>query len=249
MDSESRWKRYERQIQIEGFGAEGQRKLSRARVAIVGCGGLGSVNAMYLAAAGTGTLRIIDRDMVELSNLNRQLLHWSKDIGVSKVASALEKLSQLNPEVQVETVCTEVTAENALPLISGCDVVVDALDSLPARLIVNQAAVAGGIPLVHGAVRSFEGRAMTVIPGQSACLQCIYHGKIPPRSTPVLGATAGVIGTLQATEVIKYLLGMGQLLTNTLLIYDGLKMEFTRMRVRRDPACKHCGSIMRDRQQ
>ncbi len=241
MDNEGRWKRYARQILIEGFGPEGQAKLNQTRVVIVGCGGLGSVNAMYLAAAGIGTLRIIDRDTVELSNLNRQLLHWDRDIGASKVVSATGKLAQLNPEVQIEPVCAEVTPENALRLLSGCDVIVDALDSLPARLVINHAAMAGHIPLMHGAVHSFEGRVMTVLPGSSACLRCIYHVDIPPRTTPVLGATAGVVGTLQATEVLKYLLGMGKLLTDTLLVYDGLKMEFTRMKVRKDPACEHCG--------
>jgi molybdopterin/thiamine biosynthesis adenylyltransferase len=234
--------RYSRQIMIRGFGAEGQEKLKKARVFIAGAGGLGSPAAIYLAAAGIGTIIIADRDRVERSNLNRQILHRDKDIGIEKTASAAAKLKQLNPEIKIETRAETINEANAAILAGDADLIVDAMDNLPTRYLLNRTAIANNIPFFHGAVYGFEGRAMTVIPGKSACLNCLYHGALPPEEkTPVIGVTPGVIGCIQATEVIKYLTGMGELLTGRLLNYDGLSMKFTEFHVKKDPGCVICG--------
>ena len=236
--------RYDRQIMIKGFGEEGQEKLKRAKVIIAGGGGLGSPSAIYLAAAGVGMIRIVDHDRVELSNLNRQVLHWHKDIGRSKVTSATEKLKKLNPEVEVEAIEETITEDNVSQLMAGFDVVVDAMDNLPTRYLLNKAALEKDIPFVHGAVYGFEGRAMTIIPGKTACLECVYHGATTPGGKfPVIGVAPAIIGCIQATEVIKYIVGIGALLTNRLLIYDGLNLRFTELQVKKDPDCEHCGHL------
>jgi len=236
--------RYDRQIMIKGFGEEGQEKLKRAKVIIAGGGGLGSPSAIYLAAAGVGMIRIVDHDRVELSNLNRQVLHWHKDIGRSKVTSATEKLKKLNPEVEVEAIEETITEANVSQLMAGFDVVVDAMDNLPTRYLLNKAALEKDIPFFHGAVYGFEGRAMTIIPGKTACLECVYHGATTPEGKfPVIGVAPAIIGCIQATEVIKYIVGIGTLLTNRLLIYDGLNLRFTELKVKKDPDCEHCGHL------
>jgi len=242
MLTEEELKRYDRQIIINGFGEEGQEKLKQARVFIAGAGGLGSPVATYLAAAGIGTIRIVDNDRVELSNLNRQVLHWNKNIGMSKAGSAAEKLSKLNPGINIEAVEATLTESNVDELITGFDLIVDAMDNLPTRYLLNRTAIEKSIPLFHGAVYGFEGRAMTVIPGESACLNCVYHGVVlPGEKFPVVGVTPAVTGCIQAAEVIKYIVGLGHLLTDCLLVYDGLEMTFTRLTVRKDPKCEHCG--------
>jgi molybdopterin-synthase adenylyltransferase len=233
--------RYQRQIMIPGFGVEGQAKLRKARVFLAGAGGLGSPAAFYLAAAGIGTLRIIDSDTVDLSNLNRQILHWTRNIGQNKVDSAREKLCELNQSVNLEIRKEKITGDNVLQLLEGCDLILDAVDNLSARYILNAAAIKLKIPIVHGAVAGFEGRVMTILPGQSACLMCLYRGVNFSVKTPVVGATPGVIACLQATEVIKYFTGLGQLLAGRFLVYDGLNMRFSEISVARDPACQHCG--------
>jgi molybdopterin-synthase adenylyltransferase len=234
--------KYDRQIMIPGFGAEGQAKLKKAKVFIAGAGGLGSPVAIYLAAAGIGTLRIADRDTIELCNLNRQVLHYQKDIGKKKVASAAAKLKQLNPDIIIEPCDETISEKNAAELIGDADLIVDAMDNLPTRYLLNRTAIKKGIPFFHGAVYGFEGRAMTVIPGKSACLYCLYHGAVLPQTKfPVIGVTPAVIGSIQATEVIKYLVGLGELLTDRLLSYDGLAMKFTEFHIKRDPECAHCG--------
>ena len=236
--------RYDRQIMIKGFGEEGQEKLKRAKVIIAGGGGLGSPSAIYLAAAGVGMIRIVDHDRVELSNLNRQVLHWHKDIGRSKVTSATEKLKKLNPEVEIEAIEETITEANVSQLMAGFDVVVDAMDNLPTRYLLNKAALEKDIPFFHGAVYGFEGRAMTIIPGKTACLECVYHGATTPGGKfPVIGVAPAIIGCIQATEVIKYIVGIGALLTNRLLIYDGLNLKFTELQVKKDPDCEHCGHL------
>ena len=236
--------RYDRQIMIKGFGEEGQEKLKRAKVIIAGGGGLGSPSSIYLAAAGVGMIRIVDHDRVELSNLNRQVLHWDKDIGRSKVTSATEKLKKLNPEVEIEAMEETITEDNVSQLMAGFDVVVDAMDNLPTRYLLNKAALEKGIPFFHGAVYGFEGRAMTIIPGKTACLECVYHGATTPGGKfPVIGVAPAIIGCIQATEVIKYIVGVGELLTNRLLIYDGLNLRFTELKVKKDPNCEHCGHL------
>ncbi len=237
--------RYDRQILIRQVGRAGQKRLKQASVVIAGAGGLGSPIAMYLAAAGVGRLTLIDGDTVETGNLNRQLLHWQMDVGRPKTESALDKLIRLNPDMHVEVHRTKIDAHNATGLVAGSDAVVDALDNLATRYLVNRAAVSRGIPFFHGAVHGFEGRAMTVLPGKSACLRCLYKVPVPQGVTPVIGVTPGVIGTIQATEVIKYLLGKGDLLIDRMLHYDGLAMVFREFRVRRNPQCDHCGDKRR----
>ncbi len=238
--------RYDRQIMMRGIGEEGQEKLKRAKVIIAGSGGLGCAASIYLVAAGVGTIRIIDHDRVELSNLNRQVLHWDNDVGRKKVDSATEKLSQLNKDVKIEPVEEMINEANASRLVAGFDVIVDAMDNLPTRYLLNKAAIENHIPFIHGAVYGFEGRAMTIVPGKTACLRCVYRGLIPQEKFPVVGVTPAVIGCIQATEVIKCVLGIGKLLTNRLLAYDGLNMEFTELIVKRDPDCEHCGHSTRE---
>ena len=233
--------RYDRQIMIRGFGENGQEKLKRAKVIVAGSGGLGSPISIYLAAAGVGTIRIVDHDRVELSNLNRQVLHWDKDIGRNKVDSATEKLSQLNQSVKIEAVEEMINEANISQLVAGFDLIVDAMDNLPTRYLLNKAAIDNNIPFIHGAVYGLEGRAMTIIPGKTACLRCVYRGLILQEKFPVIGVTPAVIGCIQVTEVIKYITGIGKLLTNRLLVYDGLNMTFTELAVKRDPNCEHCG--------
>ncbi len=235
--------RYDRQIMIGEIGPEGQEKLKRSIVAIAGAGGLGSPIAIYLTAAGVGRIRLIDHDRVSLSNLNRQVLHWTEDIGKKKVQSAETKLQKLNPWVKIEAIEETITEANVSRLLEGCDAVVDAMDNLPTRYILNRCAIEKNIPFFHGAIRGFEGRVMTILPGKTACFRCLYRGTVPEEKFPVIGATPAVIGSIQATEVIKYLLGIGHLLTNRLLMYDGLEGMFTEFAVNRNPECDHCGHL------
>ncbi|MBM4277492.1 MAG: HesA/MoeB/ThiF family protein [Deltaproteobacteria bacterium] len=234
--------RYDRQILIEQIGPEGQEKLKRSRVVIAGAGGLGSPIAIYLTAAGVGMIRLIDHDRVSLSNLNRQILHWEEDIGKKKVQSSATKLRKLNPGVKIEAIDETITEANVSSLMDSCDAIVDAMDNLPTRYILNRCAIEKNIPFFHGAIRGFEGRAMTILPGKTACLRCMYRGSVPEEKFPVIGVTPAVIGSIQAAEVIKYLLGIGQLLTNRLLMYDGLEALFTEFAVNRNPECDHCGT-------
>jgi len=235
--------RYDRQIMIKGIGEEGQEKLKRAKVFIAGSGGLGSPVAIYLAAAGVGRIRLVDHDRVELSNLNRQVLHGDADISRRKIDSAKEKLKGLNQSVEIEAIAETITEDNVSRLVDGFDLIVDAMDNLPTRYVLNKAAIDKNIPFFHGAVYGFEGRAMTIIPGKTACLWCVYQGRVTKGKFPVIGVAPAVIGCIQATEVIKYILGIGELLTNSLLIYDGLNLEFTRLTIKRDPNCEHCGHL------
>jgi len=236
--------RYDRQIMIEGFGEEGQRRLKRAKVLVAGVGGLGSPLCVYLAVAGVGKIRLVDHGSVELSNLNRQILHWNADVDRSKVVSALEKLKQLNPDVEIEAIEETITEANVSQLVADSDLIVDAMDNLPTRYLLNKAAVDKAIPFFHGAVYGFEGRAMTIIPGETACLRCVYRGAvIPQEKFPVIGVAPAVIACIQATEVIKYIVGIGELLTDRLLVYDGLSLRFTEFKVKRAPDCEHCGHL------
>ena len=237
--------RYDRQLMIDGFGEDGQQKLKEASVFIAGAGGLGSPAAIYLAAAGIGHIRIIDHDKIDITNLNRQVLHWDKDIGRSKIASAKDKLDLINPDVRVEAIAETISESNVAELIADCDLIVDALDNFPTRYFLNRAALERGIPFFHGAVYGFEGRAMTTIPGKSACFRCLYKKgpDSPAPKFPVIGVTPAVIGCIQATEAIKFLVGIGELLTNRLLVYDGISMLFSKMKLKRDPDCVDCGHL------
>jgi molybdopterin-synthase adenylyltransferase len=236
--------RYDRQILIGDIGEKGQEKLKVARVAIAGAGGLGSPIALYLAAAGIGRIRLIDQDRVTLSNLNRQILHGEPDIGRPKVESARAKLRGLNSTVEIEAIAQTITEDNVFDLMEGCDAIADGMDNMPTRYLLNECALRKKIPFFHGAVRGFEGRAMTILPGRTACLRCLYRGDVPREKFPVIGVAPAVIGSIQAAEVIKYLVGIGKLLTDRLLIYDGLEVLFRDFTVRRNPECDACGSGM-----
>ena len=243
MLTEDELTRYDRQIMLKGIGRKGQEKLKKARVFVAGAGGLGSPISIYLAAAGVGTIRLADHDTIEMSNLNRQILYGDGDIGKRKIDSAVKKLQNLNKDITVEAVAETITEENVSRLVGDCDLIVDAMDNLPTRYVLNRAAIEKNIPFFHGAVYGFEGRATTIIPGKTACLWCIYQGRVTEGRFPVIGVAPAVIGCLQATEVIKYITGIGELLTDQLLMYDGLNLEFTKLEVKRDPNCQHCGHL------
>jgi molybdopterin-synthase adenylyltransferase len=245
MLTKSELERYDRQIQLPQVGIEGQKKIKQARILIAGAGGLGSPSALYLSAAGVGTIGIVDHDVVELSNLNRQILHWDADLGKAKPISAAEKLQKLNRGITVTAIEETITETSVSRILTDFDMVIDAMDNLASRYILNKAALEKNIPLFHGAVYGLEGRAMTVIPGETACLRCVYRGAVPEKRFPVFGTTPAVIGCIQATEAIKYIVGAGELLKNRLLIYDGLSMSFSELEIKRDPHCEHCGDKRR----
>ncbi len=239
--------RYARQVRMPEIGVDGQQRLLRSRVLVVGAGGLGSPAVLYLAAAGIGTLRIVDFDDVDISNLQRQVLHSTERLGQPKVASAEVGVRALNPDVRVEARREALTAGNAASLVAGCDAILDATDSFETRYALNDAAVAAGIPLVHASVFRFEGQLSTFVPGAGPCYRCLHPEPPPPELAPacsiagVLGVVPGVMGMLQATEVMKLLLGIGDLLVGRLLLFDALEQSFTEIRIRRDPACPACG--------
>jgi adenylyltransferase/sulfurtransferase len=224
------------------LGTSGQEKLADASVFIAGAGGLGSPVATYLALAGAGELIIADHDIVSVSNLNRQFLHAVKDTGRKKVFSARETLCALNPDITIVAVPERVTRENIRDFIRDSDILVDATDNYETRYVMNEASLALHIPLVHGAVEGFSGQVTTIIPGQTPCLSCIFPHAPPASEVPVLGAAAGVIGSLQAMEVIKYITGTGHLLAGRLLIWDGGSGNTRYLKVsgrKNCPVCTH----------
>jgi adenylyltransferase/sulfurtransferase len=230
--------RYQRQILL--FGDKGQQALKDSAVLIAGAGGLGSPVAYYLAVAGVGHIRIVDHDRVERSNLNRQILHREQDIGVPKVDSAQEKLEEMNPDIAIDARKTTIDARTIPALLKGVDVIVDAMDNYPTRYILNRAAVHRRIPLMHGAIHGFCGQATTIIPGESACLRCLFPHPPPPERFPVVGVAPGIIGLIQAHEALKYLLGIGTLLENRLLLWDGLSCTIEEIPFARNPGCEDC---------
>ena len=244
--------RYSRHLLLPEVGVAGQQRLQRSRVLMIGAGGLGSPAAFYLAAAGVGHLRIADDDIVDRSNLQRQILHTEARIGQPKVASAQATLSALNPRTQVEAVAERVTADNVERLLDGVDVVLDGADNFPARYLLNDACVKLGKPLVYGAVQRFEGQVSVFDAGrhrgEQPCYRCLFPEPPPPEFAPncaeagVLGVLPGVIGLLQATEAIKLLLGIGETLAGRLLYFDALAMRFRETRVRHDPDCPVCAT-------
>jgi molybdopterin/thiamine biosynthesis adenylyltransferase len=247
MFTEEQIERYSRHIILKEVGGKGQQKLLGGKVLIIGAGGLGSPIALYLAAAGVGTIGIADADVVELSNLQRQIAHQTKDIGTAKVLSARDKMEAINPDVRVNTYHTWISAGNIRDIIDGYDFVIDGTDNFAAKFLINDACVLAGKPYSHGGILHFVGQTLTFIPGQSPCYRCIFPAPPPKDAIPacsqagVLGVLPGVIGMLQATEALKYLLGMGELLTGRLLIYDALAMSFRTVKVRRNPRCPICG--------
>lgn len=235
--------RYSRQIAILGFGEAGQRKLEAAHVVVAGLGGLGSVASIYLVAAGIGHLTIIDAQRVDLSNLNRQVLHWPPDVKRLKAESGVEKLHAMNPSVSINAITEKITGENVDKLLRNADVVVDGMDNYQTRYLLNEACMRIRKPFVHGAVEGLTGQLTTIMPGNGPCLRCIIP-KPPPRkpTLPVLGATPGVIGCLQAIETIKLLIGIGEPLIGRMLFFDGQRMSFEEIEVYRDPNCSICES-------
>ncbi len=245
--TEEQIERYSRQIILDEVGGAGQEKLLSSKVLIVGAGGLGAPAALYLAAAGVGTIGIIDSDKVDLTNLQRQIIHHTKDIGTEKVCSAKNKMHAINPDIAVQTYQMRVTAENISEIIRKYDFVIDGTDNFPAKFLVNDACYFERIPFSHAGILRFDGQLITVIPGETTCYRCIFHSPPPKGAVPscsqagVLGILAGVIGSLQAAEAIKYLLGIGDLLTNTLLTYNALTMEFRKVQLKHNPRCPLCG--------
>jgi adenylyltransferase/sulfurtransferase len=238
--------RYSRHVLIPEVGEEGQLQLLDSKVLLIGAGGLGSPAGLYLAAAGVGTLGIIDADVVDSSNLQRQILHTVDRIGTPKVDSAEATIRALNPDVAVVKYATRLTSENVLDVITGYDVIVDGTDNFPTRYLLNDASLVAGIPVVHGSIYQFEGSVTVYKPHDGPCYRCQYPEPPPPELAPscaeggVLGVLPGVIGTLQATEAVKLLLGIGEPLVGRQLRYDALAMEFVELKMRRDPECPVC---------
>jgi molybdopterin/thiamine biosynthesis adenylyltransferase len=231
---------YERQLAL--IGRRGQRRLKQSSVFIAGAGGLGTAVASYLAAAGIGRIIIVDRDKVQVSNLNRQVMYAEKDAGRMKAAALAERLRELNPHIEVAGEPVDVDGPDLRDRISTFDVLVDALDNFPSRYILNGAALAQGVPLVHASIRGFYGQVTTLVPGLTPCLRCLFP-ETPKEDRPaVLGPVCGVVGCLQAMEVLKYLLGNGSLLMNKLLVFDGLKGALEEVEIGRRPDCPECGA-------
>lgn len=244
--SEEQIRRYARHILLREVGGVGQEKLLESKVLVIGAGGLGSPLILYLAAAGVGTIGVIDDDVVDLSNLQRQIAHTNDRIGVSKVESAAKAVAAINPDVKVIAHKQRLTVDNARALIADYDVVADGSDNFPTRFLVNDACFFAGKTLVSAAVLRFDGQLSTFKPG-GPCYRCLYPAPPPPGQIPscdeagVLGAVAGVLGTLQATEVLKEIIGIGEGMAGRLLIYDALSAAMRHVRIKPDPACPLCG--------
>lgn len=238
--------RYSRHIILNDVGVEGQQKIMQGKVLVIGAGGLGSPVALYLAAAGVGTIGLIDGDVVDMTNLQRQVIHHTPDVGVAKVKSAKEKIALLNPDVKVNAYYDLFAENNAQDLLKEYDFVVDGTDNFPTKFLVNDACVIAGKPYSHGGILRFEGQTMTYVPGH-ACYRCVFHNPPPPNAVPtcsqagVLGSIAGMLGTIQATEVLKFLVGKGDLLVDRMLTFDALKMEFRTVKFKHNHHCQVCG--------
>ena len=244
--------RYSRQIMVPDIGGKGQIHLREARVLVIGAGGLGSPAAFYLAAAGVGNLGIIDPDKVELSNLQRQILHATADIGRQKVESARVRLNNLNPDVEITTYAARFEKQNADQIAADYNFIVDGSDNFDTKFLVNDVAIRLGIAFSHAGVVRLQGQTMTVLPRKSACYRCLFQAPPPPeeilncQQSGILGAVAGTLGTLQATEAVKYLIGYEEgLLTDRLLTYDARMMKFHSVEVTRNPQCTACGENSR----
>ena len=242
--------RYSRQILVPDFGGKGQIRLRQGRVLIIGAGGLGSPTAFYLTAAGVGTLGLVDPDNVELSNLQRQILHATTDLGKAKVESSKETLSGLNPDVEVITYPLRLDSDNVAGLFSEYQFIIDGSDNFETKFLVNDAAVRLRKAYSHAGILRWQGQTMTVIPGKTACYRCLFKEPPPPaeilncQQSGILGAVAGTIGSIQATEAIKYLIGFEEgMLTDRLLTYDARAMKFHQVEVTKDPECRACRQL------
>lgn len=241
-------KRYDRHILLKEFGVAGQERIANARVLVIGSGGLGSPAILYLAAAGVGTLGIADGDVIDLSNLQRQIIHSTPDLHRSKAQSAKNRIQNLNPEVKVNLFEVFVTAANIVDIISDYDFVVDGTDNYGSKFLINDACVLTGKPFVHAGILAFQGQLLTVIPHKTPCYRCVFAEPPPPGTVPscnqvgVLGTVPGVLGTMQAAECIKYVLGIGTLATGKLMVYDALHNTFNTIGIKKHPACPVCGA-------
>jgi adenylyltransferase/sulfurtransferase len=239
--------RYARHLILDGVGPDGQRRLKQSRVLIVGAGGLGSPVALYLAAAGVGTLGIADFDVVDVTNLQRQVIHGTSDVGRPKLDSARDRIAEINPHVRVEPFAERLDSGNARGIVEGFEVVVDGTDNFPTRYLLNDACVLAGKPNVYGSILRWEGQASVFWGGHGPCYRCLFAEPPPPGEVPncaeggVLGVLPGIVGSIQAAETLKLLLGEGETLLGRLLLFDALRMKFREMRLRRDPACPVCG--------
>jgi len=217
-------KRYARQLPI--LGVEGQRKLKNTKVLVAGVGGLGSVEAIYLAAVGVGKLVLVDNDIVELSNLNRQILHWTDDIGKAKPISAAEKLRKLNPNVEIEVVTEGITRENVEELLKKVDIVIDGLDNWETRFLIDEAAYRLGKPYVYAGIHGFQGQVTIIVPGETPCLRCVLPPKLrTPQQIPLIGSVVGIVGSIAVTELVKYVTGVGEVAKGKMLVIDAYSME------------------------
>ncbi|MFZ5800303.1 MAG: HesA/MoeB/ThiF family protein [Candidatus Omnitrophota bacterium] len=238
--------RYSRQIILREVGGEGQERIQRGKILIVGAGGLGAPAALYLAAAGVGTLGLVDSDKVELSNLQRQVIHFTADVGKAKTLSAQEKIRAINPAVKVITHQLRLSADNIAAVIKDHDFIIDGTDNFPAKFLINDACVLAKKPFSHAGILRFAGQALTYLP-DAACLRCVFPKPPPKGIVPtcsqagILGAVAGMLGSIQAAEALKFLLGKGELLVNRLLSFDALKMEFRTVEIKSNPQCPVCG--------
>lgn len=240
--SEDESKRYHRQILIDGWGEEGQIKLKNSKVFIAGAGGLGSPVAIYLAIAGIGQITLCDFDTLDLTNLNRQILHDHTRIGLNKALSGKQTIENMNPHVEVKAIQDKILPENVDNIINNVDIVVDCMDNFQTRYLLNESTVKKKIPLVYGSIRGMDGMLSFIQHPETPCLRCIFPEAPPNELFPVVGVTPGIIGTLQALETIKYLTGIGVNIKGKLLVMDGKKMEFKIFKVYKDPNCPVCGS-------
>jgi adenylyltransferase/sulfurtransferase len=225
---------------IDGWGEQGQKKLKNSTVFIAGAGGLGSPVSIYLAVAGIGKIIICDFDSVEVTNLNRQILHSHTRIGINKALSAKITLTAINPDIEVIPITSKITEENAFELVGDSHIIMDCMDNLETRYILNEVAIKKGIPLVFGAIYGIQGILSFIQPPETPCLRCLFPEAPPKETFPVVGATPGVIGALQALEAIKYLVGIGKLLKNKLLVWDGMSCDFRTFKARKDTSCLVC---------
>jgi adenylyltransferase/sulfurtransferase len=229
---------------IPEIGQEGQKKIKETSIVLAGLGGLGSISAYYLVASGLGRLRVVDKDEVELSNLNRQIIHWTDDLGRAKTDVAVEKLGRLNPACQIEPLQAEIREDNVFDLIAGCSMIVDGTDNLETRKVLNQASLQNGIPYIFGGVGRLSGMVTTFIPGETACLECLFPFEgFPEEKAGVIGPVPGIVASIQALEAVKLILGMEEgLLTRRLLLVRGEDMTFKEIRAERNPVCEVCST-------
>ncbi|PAF53445.1 adenylyltransferase [Helicobacter sp. 13S00482-2] len=239
--------RYLRHTMLEDVGEEGQEKLLQSSVLIIGAGGLGSPNAMYLAAAGVGKIGILDFDIVEISNLQRQIIHTTEEISHPKTRSAKIRMNAINPEVEVHTYFEKFTSSNAIKIIQDYDFVIDATDNFAAKFLINDACVLANKPYSHAGILKYRGQTMTILPHKTACFACAFDAPPPTELNPIFraglfGVIPGLIGCIQAAETIKFLLNIGDLITNNLLMVDAKTMDFRKIKVSKNPECRICGN-------